>query len=63
MFFCVMSNLIQANARERSASIAAALNRGSSPGAIQIGVAQLRDHETASGLIERAASELNRTPR
>lgn len=62
-FLCAMPNLIEDSARERLASIVAALDGGSEPGAIRTGVAQLRDHESASELIERADSQLIQTPR
>jgi diguanylate cyclase (GGDEF)-like protein len=62
-FLCVMPNLIEARVRERFASIAAGLNDASNPGAIRTGIGQLRDHETASELIERADSELIRGAR
>jgi hypothetical protein len=58
-----MPNLIEASARERLASLVAALDGGSQPGAIRTGVAQLRDQESASEQIERADSELIRKPR
>jgi diguanylate cyclase (GGDEF)-like protein len=60
-FLFAMPNVIQESARERFASIAGALNRGSNPVGIRTGVAELRDHESASELIERADSELIRT--
>jgi diguanylate cyclase (GGDEF)-like protein len=62
-FLCAMPNLIEASARERLASLVAALDGGSQPGAIRTGVAQLRDQESASEQIERADSELIRKPR
>jgi diguanylate cyclase (GGDEF)-like protein len=62
-FLCAMPNLVEASARERIASLVTALPSAPNPGAIRTGVAHLRAHETASELIERADSELIRTPR
>lgn len=62
-FLCVMSNLTLEAARDRFDAIAAALDRATTAGAIRTGFAQLRDHETAGGLIARADSELIRKPR
>jgi GGDEF domain-containing protein len=62
-FLCVMSNLTLEAARKRIDALAAALNRAPSADAIRTGFAQLRDDETAGGLIAPADSELILRPR
>jgi diguanylate cyclase (GGDEF)-like protein len=57
-FLCAMSNLTLAAARERFTAVISTISQPPDPGAIRVGFAQLRVHESAAELIARADAEL-----
>lgn len=59
-FLCAMSNLTIAAARERFVAVISTISQPPDPGAIRVGFAQLRPHESAAELIARADTEMIR---